>query len=401
MEKQKNIPSLRFTEFIEEWQLYKLGHFFIERSEIANSENPLYSLTIENGIVPKSERYEREFLVNDIGEAYKVMYPNDYAFNPMNLRFGALARHKGNLKVGVSKYYNIFYCNIKGSQEFFEYYLTSHKMIQFYNKMATGSLLEKKRVHYLDFIEFKKPLPSLPEQQKIAAFLTSVDERIAQLTKKKALLEQYKKGAMQKIFSQKIRFKDDNGKEFPEWEEKRLGNILNERNIQVPKSDKYPLMAFVANKGVAHKGERYNREFLVNDGDNKKYKQTEYGDFIYSSNNLETGSIGLNTFGSASISPVYSIFQIEETCNPQFLGCYLVRKSFINKMTTYRQGVVYGQWRIHESDFLKIEERIPSLEEQTKIANFLSAIDKKIEGVDKQLEQTKQWKKGLLQQMFC
>ena len=206
---------------------------------------------------------------------------------------------------------------------------------------------------------------------------------------------------MQKIFSQEIRFKDDNGREFPKWEKKRLGSILNERNIQVPKSDEYPLMAFVANKGVAHKGERYNREFLVNDGDNKKYKQTEYGDFIYSSNNLETGSIGLNSFGSASISPVYSIFQIDESCNPQFLGCYFVRKSFINKMTSYRQGVVYGQWRIQESDFLKIEEWIPSTTEQTKIANFLSAIDDKINHTQKQVEKAEVWKKGLMQQMFC
>ncbi len=243
--------------------------------------------------------------------------------------------------------------------------------------------------------------PTLPEQQKIASFFTAIDQKISQLIRKKTLLVQYKKGIMQKIFAQEIRFKDDNGKEFPKWEKKRLGSILSERNIQVPKSDKYPLMAFVAYKGVAHKGERYNREFLVNDGDNKKYKQTEYGDFIYSSNNLETGSIGLNSFGCASISPVYSIFQIEDSCNPQFLGCYLVRKSFIKKMTSYRQGVVYGQWRIHESDFLKIEERIPSTAEQTKIANFLSAIDDKINHTQKQIEKVEDWKKGLMQRMFC
>jgi type I restriction enzyme S subunit len=69
-------------------------------------------------------------------------------------------------------------------------------------------------------------------------------------------------------------------------------------------------------------------------------------------------------------------------------------------MVRFRQGVVYGQWRIHESDFLKIQVKLPSLEEQTKIANFLSSIDNKIEQVGKQLDESKQFKKALLQQMF-
>ena len=83
-----------------------------------------------------------------------------------------------------------------------------------------------------------------------------------------------------------------------------------ERNEQAPMSDEYPLMAFIANEGVAPKGERYDRSSLVNDTVGKLYKKTEFGDFIYSSNNLETGSIGLNKYGNASISPVYSIFQL-------------------------------------------------------------------------------------------
>src|ERR1035437_4899340 len=190
MQNQKNIPILRFPDFSGEWKKIKLGNYFIERNDSTNEEFPLYSLTIEKGIIPKSERYERSFLVNDIDNAYKVMNENDFAYNPMNLRFGALARHKENKKVLVSKYYNIFYCNGEGSSAFFEYYLTSNNLIQYYNKMATGSLIEKKRVHYLDFINFKKHLPELPEQTKIASFLTAVDNKLTQLKKKKSLLEQ-------------------------------------------------------------------------------------------------------------------------------------------------------------------------------------------------------------------
>jgi len=159
------------------------------------------------------------------------------------------------------------------------------------------------------------------------------------------------------------------------WEQRKVGDLLIERNQQAPMSDEYPLMAFIANEGVAPKGERYDRSALVTDTVNKLYKKTEKGDFIYSSNNLETGSIGLNKYGKACISPVYSIFEPTGIAESDFLGRRLVRKDFINAMVKWRQGVIYGQWRIHESDFLKIEITVPSVEEQRKIGAYLDQLD--------------------------
>lgn len=159
------------------------------------------------------------------------------------------------------------------------------------------------------------------------------------------------------------------------WEQRKVGELLIERNEQAPMSEEYPLMAFIANEGVAPKGERYDRSSLVTDTENKLYKRTEFGDFIYSSNNLETGSIGLNKYGKACISPVYSIFQSTGIADSDFLGRRLVRKDFINSMVKWRQGVIYGQWRIHESDFLKIEIPVPSVEEQKQIGTFLDYLD--------------------------
>ncbi len=159
------------------------------------------------------------------------------------------------------------------------------------------------------------------------------------------------------------------------WEQRKVGELLVERNEMSPKSEEYPLMAFIANEGVAPKGDRYDRSSLVNDTENKLYKRTEYGDFIYSSNNLETGSIGLNKYGKATISPVYSIFQPTGIADSDFIGRRLVRKDFINAMVKWRQGVIYGQWKIHESDFVKIEIAVPNLEEQKKIGTLLDSID--------------------------
>jgi len=173
-----------------------------------------------------------------------------------------------------------------------------------------------------------------------------------------------------------------------------------ERNEQYPQSNEYPLMAFIANEGVAHKGDRYDRSFLVNDIENKAYKRTELGDFIYSSNNLETGSIGLNKYGKASLSPVYSIFEPTENTDSDFIGRMLIRKEFINEMVKWRQGVVYGQWRIHEADFIKIKVFVPEVEEQRKIGNFLDSLDKLIATHQRKLEKLKNIKASCMEKMF-
>ena len=184
------------------------------------------------------------------------------------------------------------------------------------------------------------------------------------------------------------------------WEQRKVSDLLTERNIQTPKSIEYPLMAFIQNQGVAPKGERYDRSSLVNDTENKLYKQTEYGDFIYSSNNLETGSIGLNKYGKACISPVYSIFSPTGIADSDFIGRRFVRKDFINEMVKWRQGVIYGQWRIHESDFLKIDITVPSLPEQRKIGDFLDKLDNLITLHQRKCEKLKNIKKSMLEKMF-
>ena len=400
-----NAPKIRFPDFKGDW--------------INNSLGEIAKFSKGKGISKEdiSESGETECI--RYGELYTTYNETiDTVFSKTNLDTSDLVLSEANdiiipasgetqidiakascvLKSGIALGGDLNIIKSPNNGVFLSYYLNSKKNIDI-AQLAQGISVVHLYAGQLSKLQLR--IPSLPEQKKIASFFSTIDQKISRLKRKKIRLEKYKTGVMQKIFSQEIRFRNDNGQEFPNWEKKRLGSIFKERNIQVPKSDEYPLMAFVAYKGVSHKGERYNREFLVNDGVNKKYKQTEYGDFIYSSNNLETGSIGLNSFGSASISPVYSIFQIGESCNPQFISCYLVRKSFINKMTSYRQGVVYGQWRIHESDFLKIEEMIPCIEEQTKIAYFLSAIDNKITHTQTQIEKAVVWKKGLMQQMFC
>ena len=184
-----------------------------------------------------------------------------------------------------------------------------------------------------------------------------------------------------------------------DWEQRKLSDVLVERNEQQVETREYPLMSFVQGLGVTPKGERYDRSFLVLD-QSKKYKRTELGDFIYSSNNLETGSIGINKTGKAVISPVYSIFQGVTIGDSQFIGIMSLLPRFIAKMIRFRQGVVYGQWRIHETDFLDISVLIPSVDERTKITQLILSIEKIITLHQRKLDHLNIKKKALLQKLF-
>ncbi|MFJ6246146.1 restriction endonuclease subunit S, partial [Bacillus bombysepticus] len=227
------------------------------------------------------------------------------------------------------------------------------------------------------------------------------DNIIALLQQELTTLKQTKQGFLQKMFPKEgesvpeVRFPGFTG----EWEQRRLGEMLKERNEQIPENEEYPLMSFVQGTGVTPKGDRYDRSFLVKD-DNKKYKKTELGDFIYSSNNLETGSIGFNKTGKAVISPVYSIFSSKTKLESQFIGILSTRKDFIWKMVRFRQGVVYGQWRIHEKDFLDIQISVPSHNEQEEIIGFFANLDNLITLHQRELEVLKETKKAFLQKMF-
>ena len=235
-------------------------------------------------------------------------------------------------------------------------------------------------VNKTEFSELRTMIPSLPEQEAIGTFFSTLDCHITLHQRKLDKLKSVKQAYLSEMFPAE-------GERVPKrrfpgftdaWELRKVGELLTERNEQAPMNDEFPLMAFIANEGVAPKGERYDRSSLVNDTAGKLYKKTRFGDFIYSSNNLETGSIGLNKYGNASVSPVYSIFEATGIADSDFIGRRLVRKDFINAMIKWRQGVVYGQWKIHESDFVKIEVAVPSVDEQRQIGEFLDTLDQQI-----------------------
>ncbi|HAT63201.1 MAG TPA: restriction endonuclease subunit S [Flavobacteriaceae bacterium] len=263
-------------------------------------------------------------------------------------------------------------------------------------KRANGSTF--KEISKKEIEKIKVLIPQLPEQQKIASFLTDVDDKITKLTKKKDLLEQYKKGIMQKIFNQELRFKDDNGNEFPKWEEKKLGSICNYKNGG-------SFEQYVSNEGV------YNLISLNSLDINGKLKPS-HKKVTINDNSLDKGDLVMVLsdvahgyfLGLTDIVPdnTFVLNQRMGALKPKInINSYFL-KTYINFNQKYFKLMGQGssQQNLSKGDILKFTVKTPIIEEQIKIANFLSDIDIKIEVLNTKIENSKAFKKGLLQQMF-
>jgi type I restriction enzyme S subunit len=163
------------------WKISSFGEFFTEQTIwTSNSpDTPLVSLTVEDGITPKTDRYYREFLITKEGNNYKEIKPGWFAYNPMNAHLGAIAPNHLGYTAAVSGYYNIFSVNEVDTISFWEEYLTSYPMLIHYKLIATGSLIEKQRVHYSQFVNIQRCLPSVEEQKHLSKLFETVNKKIA------------------------------------------------------------------------------------------------------------------------------------------------------------------------------------------------------------------------------
>jgi type I restriction enzyme, S subunit len=261
------------------------------------------------------------------------------------------------------------------------------------------------------FVQIPLHFPSVHEQQKIAAFLTAVDGRIEQLSRNKALLEEYKKGVMQQLFTQTLRFQDDHGHDFPDWEEKTLGDVItsldagvsvNSEDSPAGPSEQGVLKTSCVTKGSFDPNENKR---VTDEAERSRLKEPVTGNTIIISRMNTPALVGMSGFvreshpnlflpdrlWAAKVSPDHSA---EWTAH--LFGSSMMRSVISSKAT----GTSGSMKNITKDDVLSITVQLPSLPEQTKIAGFLSALDGKIGAVGEQMRQTQAWKKGLLQQMF-
>lgn len=285
---------------------------------------------------------------------------------------------------------------------FFQTWLAKREINKYIRKATVANLPGS------DILRIKLNLISISEQQKIATFLTAIDSRLQSLEKKKSLLEEYKKGVMQQIFKQELRFKpalsgaevDEDGKDFPEWEKRKLGSLLFEVNEKSTVSNQHTILSSTT-KGLFNQSDYFTRDIASKD--NTGYKILRKYQLVFSPQNLWLGNININLdFDIGVVSPSYKIFDFNKKLTSYDFCRYLLftNRMFYEYAQSSEQGASVVRRNLDMASFKAIPIKLPHLKEQTKIANFLSALDKKIELVSEQIEKTKDYKKGLLQQMF-
>ena len=377
-------PKLRFPGFDEPWKMvslqdiseYRKNKICVSKSKYISTENMLQNFAGIISYTSEEDISGVEFCVGDTLLANIRPY----------LRKAWLATHDGACSTDV-----LALCPLDITPAFLNNIIEQDRFIDYVMSGVKGSKMPRgDKAHIL---AYETAIPSLLEQEKINSFMQLSHQRIAKIQMEIELLKKYKRGLLHDVLSEKIKITTET------WTEHRIGEFLHSKSIkQLPTTDA-PLMAFTATGGVCDKGERYDRGFLVKDASSKLYKRTDLNDFIYSSNNLDVGSIGLNLYGSAVISDVYEIFSIKDA-DPWFISEAIKQKPIMSRILKYRQGCLYGQYRIYAEDFLGVFVKIPSYEAQKKIGAVFSKIDGKIMQEQILLDCLEKARTFFLQQLF-
>ena len=381
----------------EEWRSISFSTLFTSTNRYTDdlSRYPLYSLTIEDGITKKTDRYERSHLVKK-ENSYKVVQPNDYAYNPMNIRFGAVARHKGNMPVAVSGYYDIFNVIHESDRAFMDCFLTCDSMITYYNKVSTGSLIEKQRVHFSDFMEFSIELPPIEERKEIAKILAAQDKVIELLNRKIEQLKLLKKYYLRKMFPQ-------HGKNEPEvrfpgfagaWEKHQLGKIFK-KNVERNEG----LIGF--DKTISIASMTYNREGNGASEDSLSgYKVLRHGDVAFdghTNKEFHYGRFVVNDLGDGIMSSRFSSLRPIDDIQIRFWKHYIHYEPIMGRLLVKatKAGTMMNELVVPE--FLHQYLLLPSHAEQKKIGKFFDDLDAKIALLRRQHDEEVRKKKALMQ----
>lgn len=387
-----NIPKLRFPEFRGEWEEKKLSEFMtrLTRKNTNNESSRALTISSVDGLIDQGEFFKKQVASKDIS-GYYLLKKGDFAYNKsysVGYDYGSIKRLDRYENGVVSTLYICMTLNEGINSDYLTHYFDSMK----WNKSVSEISAEGARNHGLlniptdAFFETKHYLsPSLPEQQKIADFLSTVDSIITSETKILNALQKKKKALMQKLFSQQLRFKADDGSEFPEWVEKKVTDFAKVDTGANNTQDKVEngLFPFYVRSPIVYRSNKYIFDFpeavlTVGDG-------------------VGTGKVFHYVQGKFDCHQrVYAIHDFESVIGKYFYF-YFAEKFYSRVKPMSAKNSVDSVRREMITD-MKIP--IPCKEEQQKIADCLSSLDNLIQNQQKIVTNWQQRKKGLLQQMF-
>jgi type I restriction enzyme S subunit len=267
---------------------------------------------------------------------------------------------------------------------------------------SPGGAGRNKTLGQKEFEKLKVLLPQVDEQKKVSGFINTVDKKITLLKEKHALLVKYKKGVMQKLFSQEIRFRDENGNEFPDWRELHLNQVVTPVKRRLDQAIE-TVLTISSKSGFLLQSDRFSQ--IIAGNSLEKYTHLLKGEFSYNRGNSKTYTYGcifkLDDYEEALVPNIYRSFTLNKG-SAEFFAQLFKNKHLDRQLRRLisSSARMDGLLNIGEKDFYKVKVPVPSELEQKKIGSFLDELDRKIDLVKQQIELTEEFKKGLLQQMF-
>ncbi|WP_296938226.1 restriction endonuclease subunit S [uncultured Dysgonomonas sp.] len=374
-----NVPNLRFPEFEGEWEVKKLGEI----------------LKVGSG---RDYKHLKEGNIPVFGTGGYMTSVNEFLFDGESVcigRKGTINKpfyYNGKFWTVDTLFYTYSYKNVLPKFVFNVFEQINWLM---YNEASGVPSLSKSTIEQIEI-----SIPDISEQQKIASFLSLIDERIAAQSKIIEGLKELKAWLSKQLFSRKLRFKDDDGADFPEWKTQLLGNVtmvVSERNKN---NEKLPVYSINNKDGFVPQNEQFEGIDSDDRGyDIKLYKVINKHTFAYNPARINVGSIGYSgNLENIIISSLYVCFKTQDSINDNFLFHFFKTNSFNKEVLKNVEGGVRDY--LFYENFSKIRFEQPCMEEQGKITDFLSSYDYKIRIESKVLQQLEIQKKYLLKQMF-
>ena len=244
----KRVPKLRFPEFTDDWEQRKLGEIYTERNERGNDNLEILSVSIHHGV--SSGELDSNVLGKNVKRSedkslYKHVYEGDLVFNMMRAWQGAIGIVKNEGM--ISPAYISAIPNKNVYSKFMDYCLRRDEVINQINNLSYGVTDFRKRLYWNGFTKVNIMLPSVQEQDKLTELFHNLDKFITLQQRKIKNLKSLKKGMMQKLFNQEVRFKADDGSEFPEWEKKPFGDVVSEFKVKTKVEDEDTLLSCAIN----------------------------------------------------------------------------------------------------------------------------------------------------------
>lgn len=403
----RKVPELRFPEFNGDWKTDKANHFLVRYVnpvdvQLDTEYRQIGIRSHGRGIFHKEPVTGRE-----LGNK-RVYWVHLEAFT-VNIVFAweqavALTSNAEKGFIASHRFLMFLPKENRADLKFILLFFLRKRGKNLLDLASPGGAGRNKTLGQDNFAELQITLPKKEEQEKIASFLGAIATRLTQLRRKQELLQTYKRGVMQKLFSQEIRFKRDDGKAFPDWKEKILNQLIFEhkkRNDALLFS-KEDVLSVSGESGIVnqikHLGRSYAGVSVAN------YHIVDTGDIVYTKSPLKNNPYGIikaNKDKAGIVSTLYAVYSCKEGVLSDYLDWYF---SIDTNVNNYLRPLVHkgakNDMKINNQKVLIDPIMIPIFEEQEKIVGFLTTISQKIEAVAKQIDLTEQFKKGLLQKMF-